>query len=204
MSTSWAVDEPVFRILAVCTGNVCRSPLVERMLQAGFDGQAPGVFRVGSAGAQALVGASVTPEIAELAQRLGVDVRGFRARALTPAHIREADLVLALDRGHRAAVVEMVPQALQRTFTLRELARILPQVPVERAASRRERWRSAVVLAARRRRPVAGDPSADDVVDPYQLPEAVHREMAGQLVPAVDALLQWEARAAASSWWPDL
>lgn len=196
MSASWAVHDDMLDLLVVCTGNVCRSPLVERVLQSGFDAIAPGAIRVHSAGTQALVGSGTTPEIAGLAERMGLDIADFRARQLQMTQVQEADLVLALDRGHRAAVVELVPQALRKTFTLRELARILPQVPVERSASPQERWRSTVVWAARRRRAVAGEPEADDVVDPFRRPESVLWEMAGQLVPAADALVQWERRAA--------
>jgi protein-tyrosine phosphatase len=198
VSAEWEVGNGPLEVLVVCTGNVCRSPLAARMLQAGFDDLAAGAVRVVSAGIRALDGRPVTPEIARLAARLGVDTSGFRAHTLTPAEIRRADLVLGLDRGHRAAVVATVPQALGRTFTLRELARLLPLVPAEHRAQLPERWRSAAVLASRRRRPVAGDPACDDVVDPYLQDEAVHRTMAGQLVPAVDALLQWERRAAVS------
>lgn len=196
MSASWAVHDDLLDVLVVCTGNVCRSPLVERMLQSGFDAVVPGVIRVHSAGTQALVGSPTTPEIAGLAERMGIDMDDFRAQQLQMTQVQDADLVLALDRGHRAAVVELVPQALRKTFTLRELARIMPQVPVERGAWPQERWRSAVVWAARRRRAVAGEPDADDVVDPYRRPDSVLWEMAGQLVPAADTLVQWERRAA--------
>lgn len=134
----------------------------------------------------------------EIARRLGVSLTEFRARRLSAEQIRSADLILAMDRSHRAAVVEIVPQALHRTFTLREFARILPQVPAERGASADARWRSSVVLAGRRRSRAAGDPAADDIVDPFLRSDAVHREMTGQLVPATGALLQWEVSAAAA------
>lgn len=196
MSASWAVHDDLLDVLVVCTGNVCRSPLVERMLQSGFDAIVPGVIRVHSAGTKALVGSPTTQEIAGLAEQMGIDMGDFRAQQLQMTQVQDADLVLALDRGHRAAVVELVPQALRKTFTLRELARILPQVPVERRVWPQERWRSAVVWAARRRRAVAGEPDADDVVDPYRQPDSVLWEMAGQLVPAADTLVQWERRAA--------
>lgn len=195
MSALWEVGGDVTRVLAVCTGNVCRSPLVEALLQEGFDAVVPGAFAVRSAGTHALVGSEPTPEIQELAERMGVSVSGIRAREVVESEVFDADLVLALDRGHRAAIVERVPRALKKTFTLRELARLLPQVPVERDAWPQQRWQSAVVWASRRRRAVPAGPDADDVVDPFQRPQPVLWEMAGQLVPSVDALLQWERRA---------
>src|SRR5690606_26479956 len=195
MSALWEVGGDVTRVLTVCTGNVCRSPLVEALLQEGFDAVVPGAFAVRSAGTHALVGAAPTQEVSALAERLGVSVEGIRARDLVEAEVNEADVALALDRGHRASVVERVPRALRKTFTLRELARLLPQVAVERAAWPQHRWQSAVVWAARRRRAAPSGPAADDVIDPFQQPERVLWEMAGQLVPAVDTLLQWERRA---------
>lgn len=195
MSALWEVGGDVTRVLAVCTGNVCRSPLVEALLQEGFDAVMPGAFAVRSVGTHALVGSPPTPEIVELAGRLGVSVDGIRARNLVESEVHDADVVLALDRGHRATIVERVPRALKKTFTLRELARLLPQVPVEGEAWPQQRWQSAVVWAARRRRAVPSGPDADDVVDPFQQPAPVLWEMAGQLVPSVDALLQWERRA---------
>ncbi|GAA4284571.1 low molecular weight phosphatase family protein [Brevibacterium daeguense] len=148
-----------------------------------------------SAGTHALVGEPVTPQTAVIAEQLGVEIGSFRARQLETAQIRQADLVLALDRTHRAAVVELVPQAVRKTFTLRELARFLPLVTPEREARPDQRWRSAVALAQRQRRPPTDDPGSVDVVDPFRQSDEVYRQMVGQLVPAVDALLVWEARA---------
>ncbi|MCX0277811.1 hypothetical protein NLM24_46080 [Nocardia zapadnayensis] len=168
------------------------------ILQSGFDDIALCRFAVRSAGTHARAGDRATPQVIEIARRLGVSLTEFRARRLSAEQIRSADLILAMDRSHRAAVVEIVPQALHRTFTLREFARILPQVPAERGASADARWRSSVVLAGRRRSRAAGDPAADDIVDPFLRSDAVHREMTGQLVPATGALLQWEVSAAAA------
>jgi protein-tyrosine phosphatase len=49
--------------------------------------------------------------------------------------------------------------------------------------------------AQRQRRPPTDDPGSVDVVDPFRRPDEVYRQMVSQLVPAVDALLVWEARA---------
>lgn len=187
---SWDVDGGVFRILAVCTGNVCRSPVAERALQCGFDELAPGRFQVSSAGTSGLSGDPVTEETAKVAAEAEIDFTGFRARRLVPEHIDGADLVLTMARDHRSAVVVMAPSALGRTFTLREFARILPLVPPESASDPVERWRSLAVLARRYRHQGPGD--GDDVVDPYGRSIKTHQRMYAQMMPAIGRLLDWE------------
>ena len=97
-----------FRILTVCSGNICRSPLAEQLLRAGLAG-IDGVS-VGSAGTVALVGEGMTPEAQGLSVRFGAaDAAAHVARLLDEQAIRDADLVLGLAREHRRAVVELVP-----------------------------------------------------------------------------------------------
>lgn len=55
----------------------------------------------------------------------GVDIWGFAARRLTEKLVAAADLVLTMETGHRTAVVQTLPQALSRTFTLREFAHLV-------------------------------------------------------------------------------
>lgn len=186
----WGVDDGVFRILAVCTGNVCRSPVAERALQSGFDELAPGRFQISSAGTSGLSGDPVTEEITKIAADAEIDFTGFRARRLVPEHIDGADLVLTMARDHRSAVVVMAPSALGRTFTLREFARILPRVPPESASDPVERWRALAVLARRYRHAGPGD--GDDVVDPYGRSAKTHQRMYAQMMPAIGRLLDWE------------
>ncbi|HZI97068.1 MAG TPA: hypothetical protein VFD41_06030 [Actinomycetales bacterium] len=174
-----------FRILAVCTGNICRSPLVERLLAQ----QLPDI-EVASAGTRALVGEPMQPPSRAILERLGGDASGFAARALTQQLVADADLVLALTRRHRSAVVQLHPRATRCTFTLRELARLAPQVTPLPGATPEERLRALVPAAAARRgfEPVA-DPADDDVIDPYRRDQGVYDEMAAQSVPAVEALV---------------
>lgn len=198
MSAEWSVMEQGFRVLVVCTGNVCRSPLAERLLQHGFDRSAPGQFIVTSAGTNGLIGWGVEPKIVEIAARHGVSMSGFRAREVTPQLVSQADLILTMTREQRSIIVQLVPAALRRTFTLREFARILPHVPAEDAAQPSQRWHSLVALVQRhRRRPE--NPSSDDVVDPYGCRDRVFEEMAAQLVPAVKTLVEWERSRAEES-----
>ena len=174
-----------FRVLAVCTGNICRSPLVERLLQQ----QLPDIT-VESAGTGALVGEPMQRGSQTILERHGGDASGFEARALTPEMVARADLVLALTRRHRSAVVQLHPRATRYTFTLRELARLAPQVTPLPGETREARLRALVPAVASRRgfEPVP-DPADDDVIDPYRRGQAVYDEMAGYVVPAVSALV---------------
>lgn len=194
MTARWEIDDRTFRILVVCTGNICRSPLTEKFLQCGFDAMAPAQFEVSSAGTSGLTGDNVTPQISRIAAPHGITFDGFRARRLEIEHISVADLVLTMERAHRATVVQMLPSALRHTFTLREFARVLPLVPAENSSSPIERWRSLAALAQRYRRPVLGDGASDDVVDPIGRSEAIHQTMFDEMMPAISTLLEWERR----------
>ena len=179
------VDKP-FAILCVCTGNVCRSPAAERLLAARLG---PTVT-VTSAGTFGLVGRAIEPQMAAHLAALGLEDVGFAARRLTAAHVSGADLVLGLTREHRAEAVELAPAAVRRAFTLLEFARLLGQIRPEELpdGSVVDRLRTAVPLAAARRRMVTGPVDADDVVDPYRLPQEIYDESFSAIRVAVDAI----------------
>jgi protein-tyrosine-phosphatase len=117
-----------FRILVVCVGNLCRSPLAERLIRARLDaalGSAADRFTVGSAGTEAAVGEPMAPRAAEVARDLGADPDGCTARQLTAELVADADLVLAAGREQRAEVVRLHPPAHRYAFTLLEFARLV-------------------------------------------------------------------------------
>lgn len=186
-----------FRILAVCTGNVCRSPMVERLLQAEFDNRSPGSFKVSSAGTHALVNHGMTSEIAELVTRHGGSDKSFVARQLTGRVLAGQDLILTLTRAHRTKVLEIAPGLLRRAFTIREFGRMVACVRLEFhdqwSTDPHERWNQLIPLAASvRHKVLVNSLEDDDVVDPYRGDQAVHREMYGQLRPALEALSGFE------------
>ena len=80
----------LFSILAVCTGNVCRSPAVERLLASKLG---PTVT-VSSAGTHALVGHPISEPMAALLLDSDVEPDSFEARRLSEQMLKEADLVL--------------------------------------------------------------------------------------------------------------
>jgi protein-tyrosine phosphatase len=168
--------EPVFRVLHVCTGNICRSPMAERlmdaMLEEGWPEQA-GRFVVESAGTWGHSGSPMEPHALSALAGRGVDGQDFRARELVAEHVAGADLVLAATRDHRAAAVVLHPRAAARTFTLRELARLTDGLSPDDlpAGDAVERARALVRLAASRRGLVPPvRPTDDDLADPYHAP----------------------------------
>lgn len=181
------MTDPAFRILTVCTGNICRSPVAERLLQAGLGD----TVEVGSAGVRAMVGDPIHPEMVALLEQSGVPADGFAARQVPPADVRAADLVLALTRAHRAQLVQEVPAALRRSFTLLEFARIVasPDLPPVPAGSVGVRLRDLVPLAARHRS-LAGVADAHDVPDPYGRDSVAYALAFALIRDAVDTIVR--------------
>ena len=184
------------RILTVCTGNICRSPVAERLLQAGLDEVQPGAFEVRSAGTRAMVGDPVQPPSAEIIRSYGGTPDGFAARQLTPKLLKDADLVLAMTTQHRGAVMQMDPSLLKRTFTIREFARML-QVLEQRDAPAAVAdlpafWRGLPARAAAvRHLALAPEASDNDVIDPYRRGQEQYNQMEDELAPAIQTILRF-------------
>jgi protein-tyrosine phosphatase len=187
MSEAHAAGEDPFSILTVCTGNVCRSPAVQRLL----DGKLGPTVKVGSAGTHALVGHPISEPMTALLREDGIEDQPFQACLLTDQMLKQADLVLPLTRAQRGLVVELWPAAVRRTFTLREFARLLgwidPSVlPVSTPA---ERLRAAIPLAAAQRGRERTAPDEDDVVDPFRLSDEIYTDSFVQIKSAVDRIV---------------
>jgi protein-tyrosine-phosphatase len=92
----------VFRILFVCTGNTCRSPLAEGIARAEIARRGWKHVEVASAGLSAGPGEKATRAGVVVAGRAGIDLKAHRSRQLTPQLARSADLILAMGPGHVA------------------------------------------------------------------------------------------------------
>jgi Protein-tyrosine-phosphatase len=192
-----------FRILTVCTGNICRSPLAEQLLRDRIPPTA-GV-ELSSAGTQALIGHAMDERAATYSRQFGGDPSIHCGRQLTVEHVREADLILAMSREHRRAIVELLPRASRFTFTLRELARLLAEaeviepeeLPVDpdaagSATTGHSSSRLTTVVenaAAARGMAPPNAPEDDDIVDPYRQSDEVYATSVEQLVPALESVV---------------
>lgn len=198
-----------FRVLVVCTGNICRSPFVEHVLRMRLE-PVPGVVIV-SAGTAALVGHPMDERAADHARRLGADPTAHRARQMTVDDVRGADLILTASRAHRRAVVESVPRASRITFTLREFERLVDQAPLlTESGGRRHGGRHApdgdatrvdltafVEDAAVSRGALPPHPAEDDdIVDPYRQSDDVYADSVRRMLSATASVASALRRAA--------
>lgn len=105
------------RVLMVCTGNICRSPMAQGLLERRLRerGLSP---LVESAGTSALVGRPAEPQAVELMAARGIDLTGHRARQLTPGLLRSFDLVLVMEAWQQREVERVDPSARGRVHRL--------------------------------------------------------------------------------------
>jgi protein-tyrosine phosphatase len=159
----------VFRVLVVCTANICRSPMMERMLRHQLAERGVGeCFEVTSAGTWRHDPEDMHPHSAAVLGEYGVDVSGFRSRELLESLMERSDLVLTAAREHRAVAVSLWPRASRHTFTLLEFARLLgPVHDVPDEDDVEKRAHALVKAAAANRGQVRpGRPDDDDLADP--------------------------------------
>lgn len=102
------MSQPIRQILVVCSGNTCRSPLAAAILAARL-AETPGLqdVTVSSAGTGALDGAPASEGSYLVALERGLDLSSHRARLLTPALVRDADLILTMGTSHARRAGEL-------------------------------------------------------------------------------------------------
>lgn len=120
--------------------------------------------------------------------RRGIDIAAHRSRRLTVDMIRHADLVLAMERHHVREVAVLEPDALQRSFTLPELAR-RAEIGGPRGADETVGEWLGWVSAGRQRSDLLGDRPDDEVADPIGRPARDYERTAVLLETLIDTVI---------------
>ena len=181
----------VFRVMTVCLGNVCRSPVAERLLATRLaslvgDGQ----VEVTSAGVLGLVGRPMDPQALTQLAGLGGAGADFRSRSADPREVAAAGLVLTATADIRRQLLEEAPGAMRRVFTWKEFAVLVDG----RSASSPQ---ALVADAAARRSEVAG--LALDTDDPIGRSPETHARVAREIDQAVSTIASALAASVVSS-----
>ena len=108
------------KILLVCTGNICRSPLAAALMQRALGERGAEGIEVSSAGTGAWDGAPVSEGAYLVGLEQGLDLSAHRARLLTRDLVEQSDLILTMARHHRARVDKLGGEG--RVFVLGEYA----------------------------------------------------------------------------------
>jgi protein-tyrosine phosphatase len=197
VTTTFGFPRDSFRILHVSTGNVCRSPITERLTRH-FVSERLGVLGralvVESAGTWGHEGAPMEANAETVLAEFGADTSGFTGRELLDEHVIRADLVLTATRDHRAQVISMGHSAGLRTFTLKEFTRLVNAIDPATLPSLDEgvvtRARALVrAAAALRGWLLAPTAEADEVYDPYGAPLPFFRSVGDEIHQALDPVV---------------
>jgi len=137
----------VQRVLLVCSGNTCRSPMAAALLREYWKREQPGwELTVDSAGTGAFPGLPATSHAVAAMQERGIDLTGHRSQPVLT--LDGYDLVLTMTRAHRDALRSRFPEAAGRVFTLGEYAGGDADLPDPFGGSLEQYRRTAAALEA--------------------------------------------------------
>lgn len=158
-----------FRILFVCTGNTCRSPMAEGLCRS-FLGRflLLDQVEVASAGLHVLPGELASREAVAVLAEKGIDLSGHRAIGLAADKVQWADLILTMEGRQKQRLLEQFPEAAGKAFVLKEYV-AAPEAAVDLRAIQATMEKT----------------SWQNIPDPFGQPAAVYRQCAMELASAV-------------------
>ncbi|WP_416902624.1 phosphotyrosine protein phosphatase [Micromonospora echinospora] len=196
---------PPFTVLHVCMGNICRSPMAERLLVLAVrerlrrreldPARVDDLLHSHSAGTGGWhVGSEMNPPAARQVAARGGDSAGFAARRLRSDQIDAADLVLTATADQHEYVLALRPDAAARTFVTGEFGRLLGGVdvaalpPAEASPEAVYARGTALVAAVHAARGGAAALPGDDLDDPWGRGDQCFDRVADEIEETVQPL----------------
>ena len=106
------------KILFICLGNLCRSPMAECLLRTRLESKGKRDIQISSAGFLDQTGFCSPEEIRVVMDEAGIDVSLHRSSPATEEKIREADLIIVMEKRQREYLCRQFPDEAYRIFML--------------------------------------------------------------------------------------
>ncbi len=170
------------KILFVCTGNLCRSPMAEALLKRALAERGCDGIEVASVGTWAHPGWHATPEAVDTMRARGIDLAEHRSRPPEQEELVAADLIVVMTSVHEREIRMLAPDVVVKVVLLKELPELgLGDLPPD--VTREGRLKALLALPRPKRR------RALDLDDPIGLPLGAYERCADELSKDIDILV---------------
>lgn len=151
-------------VLFVCTGNTCRSPIAETLMDDAVDRSSilHGDVKSKSAGTFACEGAEATEEAVRVVQEMGLELKRHEAEPFTSELAQWADLILAMSKEQMEHIEVIAPEEVSKVHTLLGYAKGIDGEPIDNSC---------------------------DIMDPFDEGMEEYRQSAAQIKEAIKMLI---------------